>query len=148
MPFYHGGRHLWPHFSQSFSVKNGKFLCSSERKFPEVFKTHQAFVYCPLLMPSMAHQTQNCVFFGTPCISFYISYFYSHYEGLDRCEVDQKKNNWNWWTIKSLNTFSRSLTDKDGNSISSELQWQVKSASGRVTSILPGTCSSNNRWQW
>lgn len=39
----------------------------------------------------------------------------------------------------------RSLTDKDGNSISSELQWQVKSASGRVTSILPGTCSSNGR---
>ena len=55
MPFLKGGRHLWTHFSQSFSDKNEEFLCSSERKFPEVFKTHPTFVSNPLLMPSMAH---------------------------------------------------------------------------------------------
>ena len=76
MPFLRGGRYLWTHFSQSFFDKNEKFLCSSERKFPEVFKTHTTFVSSPLQRPSMAHQKQNCVFFGTPCI-------YSNTLGLD-----------------------------------------------------------------
>ena len=67
MPFLKGGRHLWTHFSQSFSDKNEEFLCSSERKFPELFKTHPTFVYSPLLVPSMACQTQRGVFFETPC---------------------------------------------------------------------------------
>ena len=61
-------RHLWTHFSQSFSDKNEEFLCSSERKFPELFKTHPTFVYSPLLGPSMACQTQRGVFFETPCM--------------------------------------------------------------------------------
>ena len=67
MLFLKGGRHLWTHFSQSFSDKNEEFLCSSERKFPELFKTHPTFVYSPLLVPSMACQTQRGVFFETPC---------------------------------------------------------------------------------
>ena len=67
MPFLKGGRHLWPHFSQSFSDKNEEFLCSSERKFPEFCKTHPTFVSRPLLVPSMAHQTLSSIFFGTPC---------------------------------------------------------------------------------
>ena len=66
MPFLKGGRHLWTHFSQSFSDKNEEFLCSSERKFPEFCKTHPTFVSSPLLVPSMACQSQKCVFFGTP----------------------------------------------------------------------------------
>ena len=69
MPFLKGGRHLWTHFSQTFSDKNEEFLCSSERKFPELFKTHPPFVYCPLLVHSMACQTLITVFFGTPCTS-------------------------------------------------------------------------------
>ena len=69
MPFLKGGRHLWTHFSQLFSDKNEEFLCPSERKFPELFKTHPTFVYSPLLVPSMACQTQRGVFFETPCIS-------------------------------------------------------------------------------
>ena len=68
--FSQGGRHLWPHFSQSFSDKNEEFLCSSERKFPEFCKTHPTFVSRPLLVPSMAHQTLSSVFFGTPCTYF------------------------------------------------------------------------------
>ena len=68
MPFLKGGRHLWPHFSQSFSDKNEEFLCSSERKFPEFCKTHPTFVSRPLLVASMARQTLSSVFFGTPCI--------------------------------------------------------------------------------
>ena len=44
-------------------------MCSSERKFPELFKTHPTFVYSPLLVPSMACQTQRGVFFETPCIN-------------------------------------------------------------------------------
>ena len=68
MPFLKGGWRLWPHFSQTFSDKNEEFLCSSERKFPEFFKTHPTFVSRPLLVPSMAHQTLSSVFFGTPCI--------------------------------------------------------------------------------
>ena len=63
------GGHLWTHFSQSFSDKNEEFLCSSERKFHELFKTHPTFVYSPLLVPSMACQTQRGVFFETPCIT-------------------------------------------------------------------------------
>ena len=63
MLFLKGGRHLWTPFSQSFSDKNEKFLCSSERKFPELFKTHPTFVYSPFLVPSMAFQTQRGVFF-------------------------------------------------------------------------------------
>ena len=66
MPFLKGGRHLWTHFSQSFFDKNEEFLCSSERKFPELFKTHPTFVYSPLLVPSMACQTQRGVFLGHP----------------------------------------------------------------------------------
>ena len=66
MPFLKGGRHLWTHFSQSFSDKNEEFLCSSERKFPELFKTHPTFVYSPLLVPSKACQTQRGVFFRHP----------------------------------------------------------------------------------
>ena len=54
MPFLKRGRHLWTHFSQSFSDKNEGFLCSSERKFPELFKTHPTFVYSLLLVPSVA----------------------------------------------------------------------------------------------
>ena len=68
MPFCKGGRHLWTHFSQSFSDKIEEFLCSSERKFPELFKTHLTFVHSPLLGPSLACQTQTGVFFETPCI--------------------------------------------------------------------------------
>ena len=36
--------------------KNEEFLCLSERKFPELFKTHPTIVYSPLLVPSMACQ--------------------------------------------------------------------------------------------
>ena len=63
MPFCKGGRHIWPHFSQAFSGKDEEFLWSSDRKFPEFFKTHPTFVSSPLLVPSMARQTLNCVFF-------------------------------------------------------------------------------------
>ena len=75
MPFLKGGRHLWTHFSQLFSDKNEEFLCPSERKFPELFKTHPTFVYSPLLVPSMACQTQRGVFFETPCIYASIFWF-------------------------------------------------------------------------
>ena len=68
MPFLKGGRHLWTHFSQTFSDKNEEFLCSSERKFPEVFKTHPTFVYCPLLVPSMVCETLITVFLGHPVV--------------------------------------------------------------------------------
>ena len=44
-------------------------MCSSERKFPELFKTHPTFVYSALLVPSMACKTLTGVFFGTPCIA-------------------------------------------------------------------------------
>ena len=70
MPFLKGGRHLWTHFSQFFSDKNEEFLCPSERKFPELFKTHPTFVYSPHLVPSMACQTQRGVFFETPCMFY------------------------------------------------------------------------------
>ena len=66
--FSQGGRHLWTHLSQSFSDKIEEFLCLTERKFPELFKNHPTYVYSPLLVPSMACQTQRGVFFETPCI--------------------------------------------------------------------------------
>ena len=69
MTFLKGGRHLWTQFSQSFSDKNEEFLCSSERKFPELFKTHPTFVYSAHLVASIACQTLTGVFFGTPCMS-------------------------------------------------------------------------------
>ena len=62
-----GGRHLWTQFSQSFIDKNEEFLCLSERKFPELFKTHPTFVYSAHVVPSRACQTLTGVFFGTPC---------------------------------------------------------------------------------
>ena len=34
--------------------KNEVFLCSSDWKFPEFFKTHPTFVISPVLMPFMA----------------------------------------------------------------------------------------------
>ena len=70
IPFLKGGWHLWTHFFQSFSDKNEVFLCSSERIFSELFKTHPTFVYSPLLVPSMDCQTQRGVFFETPCITY------------------------------------------------------------------------------
>ena len=75
MLFLKGGRHLWTHFSQSFSDKNEEFLCSSERKFPELFKTHPTFVYSPLLVPSTVVWTLIHLFFGTPCI-FWTSFYW------------------------------------------------------------------------
>ena len=48
-PFsWEGGSHVWPRFSQPFFHKNGEFLCSLERKFPEFFKTYPTFVFSPL----------------------------------------------------------------------------------------------------
>ena len=52
-------------FLRHFLTKNKEFLCSSERKFPELFKTHPTFVYSPHLVPSMACQTQRGVFLDT-----------------------------------------------------------------------------------
>ena len=43
-----------------------EFLCPSERKFPELFKTHPTFVYSAHLVPSMACQTLTGVFLGHP----------------------------------------------------------------------------------
>ena len=43
-----------------------EFLCSSERKFPELFKTHPIFVYSQLLGPSMACQTPTGIFLRHP----------------------------------------------------------------------------------
>ena len=65
--FSRGVKHLWPHFSQSFSDKNEEFLCSSERKFPEFSKTPPTFIHRSLLMPSTAVWTLINLFFGTPC---------------------------------------------------------------------------------
>ena len=61
-------------FLSCFFCKNGNFLCSLERKFPDFFKTHPTFVFSPILMPSMACQTLIPLFFGTPCthIALYI----------------------------------------------------------------------------
>ena len=56
-------------FLDRFVHKNGDILCSLVRKSPEFFKTHPTFVFSPLQVPSIAHQTRITVFFGTPCIS-------------------------------------------------------------------------------
>ena len=66
--FFRGGRYVRPWFSQLFFHKSGEFLCSLERKFPDLFKTHPPFVCSPLLMPSTACQTLIPLFFGTPCM--------------------------------------------------------------------------------
>ena len=47
--FSGGGSHVWPCFSQPFFHKNGEFLCSLERKFPEFSKTHPTFFLSLLL---------------------------------------------------------------------------------------------------
>ena len=67
LAFLKGGQHLWTKFSQSFIDKNEEFLCLSERKFSELFKTHPTFVYSAHVVPSRACQTLTGVFFGTPC---------------------------------------------------------------------------------
>ena len=41
-------------FLGRFFDKNEEFLCSSDGKFPEFFKTHPTFVISPILMPFMA----------------------------------------------------------------------------------------------
>ena len=74
MPFLKGGRHLWTHFSQSFSDKNEEFLCSSERKFPEFSKTPPTFLHRSLLMASTAVWTLINLFFGTPCIFILLTF--------------------------------------------------------------------------
>ena len=66
--FSRGGRDVWPCFSQLFFHKNVESLCSSDRKFPEFFKTHKTFVFSSLLMPSTALWTLILIFLGTPCI--------------------------------------------------------------------------------
>ena len=69
-----GGSHVWPYFSLTVFHKNGEFLCSLERKKPELSKTHPTFVFRPLLVRFMAYWTRITVFFGTPCISNLGSY--------------------------------------------------------------------------
>ena len=65
--YFEGGSHVWPYFSLTVFHKNGEFLCSLERKKPELSKTHPTFVFRPLLVPFMAYWTRITVFFGTPC---------------------------------------------------------------------------------
>ena len=54
------------HLSQLFFHIYGEFLCSLERKKPELFKTYPTFIFSPLLMPSIACWMLNTLFLGHP----------------------------------------------------------------------------------
>ena len=87
--FYDEGSQLWAFMSQAFLVKSIKFLCSSDWKFPEVFKTHPTFNFRPLSWIVMAILTLMTLFFGTPCI---------HWDQRDRSQPKpiraQVRENW------------------------------------------------------
>ena len=67
MPLFQGWEPCLISFSQPFFHKIREFLCSLERKKPELSKTHPTFVFRPLLVSFMAYWTRITVFLGTPC---------------------------------------------------------------------------------
>ena len=62
------GCQLWTQISQLLIGQIEKFLCLSDREFPEFFKTHPTFVPSHFQSGVISKMPRTCVFFGTPCI--------------------------------------------------------------------------------
>ena len=69
-PFFWRGRYLWTHFSQLFLDQIKIFLCSLDRKFPELCKNHPTFISVALMRAPKSIQLKILLFQGTQCSSF------------------------------------------------------------------------------